>query len=108
MVAVEPQSSPLLSKGYAGAHGIQGIGANFLPSILDKSIIDEVICVSDDDAFEWAKRVMEQEKAYVGISSGAALCAAVRLAKRQENIGKNIVVIFPDGGGRYLTSGLFD
>ena len=108
VVAVEPQSSPLLSKGYAGAHGIQGIGANFLPSILDQSIIDEVVCVSDSDAFEWAKRAMECENAYVGISSGAALCAAVQLAKRKENIGKNIVVIFPDGGGRYLTSGLFD
>ncbi len=108
VVAVEPQSSPLLSKGYAGAHGIQGIGANFVPSILDRSIIDEVVCVSDRDAFQWAKTAMEIENAYVGISSGAALCAAVELALRKENAGKNIVVIFPDGGGRYLTSGLFD
>ncbi len=108
VVAVEPQSSPLLSKGYAGAHGIQGIGANFVPSILDRTVIDEIVCVSDSDAFEWAKRAMEKENAYVGISSGAALCAAVQLALRKENAGKNIVVIFPDGGGRYLTSGLFD
>ena len=107
IVAVEPQSSPLLSKGYAGAHGIQGIGANFVPSLLDRGVIDEVVCVSDEDAVAWAKRAMELENAYVGISSGAALAAAVEVANRKENAGKNIVLIFPDGGGRYLSSALF-
>lgn len=108
VVAVEPEKSPLLSKGYAGAHGLQGIGANFVPSVLDRSMYDEVLCVSDEDAFAWAKLVFQKQNLCVGISSGAALCAAVRLAKRQENAGKNIVVIFPDDGGRYLSTALFE
>ncbi len=103
VVAVEPQSSPLLSKGYAGAHAIQGIGANFVPAVLDRGVYDEVIAVSDDDAFAWARKVSEIEGLFVGISSGAALAAAIELASREENAGKNIVVIFPDGGSRYLS-----
>ncbi len=103
VVAVEPQNSPLLSKGYAGAHAIQGIGANFLPAVLDKGIYDEVIAISDDDAFRFAKEASETEGLFVGISSGAALAAAIELASREENAGKKIVVIFPDGGSRYLS-----
>ncbi len=103
VVAVEPLSSPLLSKGRAGKHGIQGIGANFVPKTLNTNIYDEVIAVSDEDAFLWAREVTQTEGLFVGISSGAALFAAVELAKRKENAGKNIVVIFPDGGGRYLS-----
>ena len=103
VVAVEPQNSPLLSKGYAGAHAIQGIGANFVPAVLDKEIYDEVIAISDDDAFRFAREASETEGLFVGISSGAALAAAIELAAREENTGKNIVVIFPDGGSRYLS-----
>ena len=103
VVAVEPQSSPLLSKGYAGKHAIQGIGANFVPAVLDQTIYDEVIAISDDDAFRLAREVSEIEGLFVGISSGAALAAAIELASREENVGKNIVVIFPDGGSRYLS-----
>ena len=103
VVAVEPQSSPLLSKGYAGKHAIQGIGANFVPAVLDKEIYDEVIAISDDDAFRLAREVSEIEGLFVGISSGAALAAAIELASREENANKNIVVIFPDGGSRYLS-----
>ncbi|MBQ8308382.1 MAG: cysteine synthase A [Clostridia bacterium] len=103
VVAVEPSNSPLLSKGVAGKHGIQGIGANFLPKTLDRGIYDEVIAVSDEDAFLWAREASKTEGLFVGISSGAALAAAIELAKREENADKNIVVIFPDGGGRYLS-----
>lgn len=103
VVAVEPQSSPLLSKGYAGKHAIQGIGANFVPAVLDKEIYDEVIAISDDDAFRLAREVSEIEGLFVGISSGAALSAAIELASREESANKNIVVIFPDGGSRYLS-----
>ena len=103
VVAVEPQSSPLLSKGYAGKHAIQGIGANFVPAVLDKEIYDEVIAISDDDAFRLAREVSEIEGLFVGISSGAALAVAIELASREENANKNIVVIFPDGGSRYLS-----
>lgn len=103
VVAVEPLSSPLLSKGYAGKHAIQGIGANFIPSVLDQNIYDEVVGVSNENAFAWAKEVNAVENLFTGISSGAALCAAIELACREENAGKNIVVIFPDSGERYLS-----
>ena len=103
VVAVEPKNSPLLSKGYAGKHAIQGIGANFVPAVLDRNIYDEVIAVSDDDAYRFAREVSAIEGLFVGISSGAALAAAIELASREENAGKNIVVIFPDGGSRYLS-----
>ena len=103
VVAVEPKNSPLLSKGYAGKHAIQGIGANFVPAVLDRGIYDEVIAVSDESAYEWAREVSAVEGLFVGISSGAALSAAIELASREENAGKNIVLIFPDGGSRYLS-----
>ena len=103
VVAVEPQSSPLLSKGVAGKHAIQGIGANFLPAVLDTGIYDEIIAVSDEDAYRFAKEASVAEGLFVGISSGAALAAAIQLASRVENANKNIVVIFPDGGERYLS-----
>ena len=103
VVAVEPSASPLLSKGIAGKHAIQGIGANFVPAVLDQSVYDEIIAVSDDDAYRFAREVSRLEGLFVGISSGAALAAAIELASREENVNKNVVVIFPDGGERYLS-----
>ncbi len=108
VVAVEPASSPLLTKGQAGPHKIQGIGANFVPEILDTSIYDEVITVENEAAFEKAKLVGRKEGVLVGISAGAALHAAIEVAQREENAGKNIVVIFPDGGDRYYSTPIFD
>lgn len=104
IIGVEPEASPLLTGGKAGAHKIQGIGANFIPDILDRDVIDEILTVSDDDAYNFAREVTKAEGVFVGISSGAALCAAIRLAQREEMKDKNIVVIFPDGGGRYLST----
>lgn len=108
IVAVEPQSSPVLSKGTSGAHKIQGIGAGFVPKVLDTNIYDEIITVSNDDAYNTSRMLGKTEGILVGISSGAAAYAAIELAKREENQGKNIVVLFPDGGDRYLSSGLFE
>ena len=108
IVAVEPASSAFLSTGVAGAHKIQGIGAGFVPEILDTEIYDEIIPVGDEDAFEKGRLIGKKEGILVGISSGAALHAAVELAKREENAGKNIVVIFPDSGDRYLSTELFE
>lgn len=107
VVLVEPASSPLLSKGTAGAHGIQGIGANFVPSILDREIYDEIMTVEDAEAFAAGRDIAKTEGLLVGISSGAALVAARRLAERPENAGKNIVVFFPDTGDRYLSTAMF-
>ncbi len=107
IVAVEPQASPLLSKGAAGAHKIQGIGTNFIPSILNTKIYDEIISISDEDAFKESADFARTEGILVGISSGAALKAASELAMRSENQGKNIVVILPDSGDRYLSTELF-
>ncbi len=107
VVAVEPESSPVLSKGVSGAHKIQGIGAGFVPDVLDTKVYDEIIPVSNDDAFETGKLVGRKEGVLVGISSGAALHAAVELAKRPENAGKTIVVLLPDTGDRYLSTPLF-
>ncbi len=107
VVAVEPMSSAVLSGGKAGKHGLQGIGAGFVPDVLNTKIYDEVIAVSDDDAFEAARAVSRRDGVLVGISSGAALFAATELAKRAENKNKNIVVLFPDGGSRYLSGDLF-
>ena len=104
VVAVEPESSPLLSKGAAGSHKIQGIGANFVPAVLDVSIYDEVLTVTDDEAYAEAQIVAKTEGLMVGISSGAALAAAGKIAERAENAGKNIVVILPDTGERYLST----
>lgn len=108
VVAVEPASSPVLSKGEAGAHKIQGIGAGFVPEILDTDVYDEVIAVENEDAFEKAKMIGTKEGVLVGISSGAALQGAIEVAKREENAGKNIVVIFPDSGDRYYSTPIFD
>lgn len=108
IVAVEPKTSPLLSKGEAGPHGIQGIGANFVPSILNRDIYDEVITVSDNDAMETGKALVRQEGILVGISSGAAVYAASVLAKRAENKGKTIVALLPDTGERYMSTPMFD
>lgn len=108
VVGVEPASSPLLSKGYAGAHGLQGIGANFVPGILNTEIIDEVIAVTEDEAYAAARALAKCEGVLVGITSGAALHAAKLLAQREENEGKNIVVILPDTGDRYLSTPLFE
>lgn len=103
VVAVEPEASPLLSQGKAGPHKIQGIGANFIPEVLDTSVYDEIIAVSDDAAFETMKELAVTEGLFTGISSGAALYAARELAKREENRGKNVVVLLPDTGERYLS-----
>ena len=105
---MEPASSPVLSKGEKGPHQIQGIGAGFVPKVLNTSAYDEVIPVENENAFKYGRLVREIDDISVGISSGAALCAAVELAKREENEGKIIVVIFPDGGDRYLSTKLFE
>ena len=107
VVAVEPASSPLLSGGKAGPHGLQGIGANFVPSILDVNVYDEIIAVSDEDAYEKGRLIASREGFLVGITSGAALHAAVVLARRAENYGKNIVAFLPDTGDRYLSTPMF-
>lgn len=107
VVAVEPDTSPLLSGGQAGPHGIQGIGANFIPEALDRTVYDQVIRVRDQDAFELGRLVVQREGILVGISSGAALWAAGELAKLPENKGKTIVVVLPDSGDRYLSSAMF-
>lgn len=108
VIAVEPETSPLLSKGQAGPHKIQGIGANFVPETLDKDVYDEIIAVPNDEAILTARKAAKQEGFLIGISSGAALWAGKQLAARPENKGKNIVVIFPDGGERYLSTNLYD
>lgn len=107
VVAVEPATSPVLSKGVKGPHGIQGIGAGFVPDILDMGIYDEIIPVKDEDAFTYGRIMGKKEGVLVGISSGAALAAAVELARREENAGKQIVVLMPDTGDRYLSTKLF-
>ena len=107
VVAVEPATSPVLSKGVAGAHKIQGIGAGFVPDVLDTRIYDEVIPVANEDAFTTGKLVGHEEGVLVGISSGAAVWAAIELAKRPENAGKTIVALLPDTGDRYLSTPLF-
>ena len=107
VVAVEPKDSPVLSEGRSGAHKIQGIGAGFVPEVLDTAVYDEIIPVSNEDAFAAGRLVGRREGILVGISSDAALHAAVRLAKRPENSGKTIVVLFPDAGGRYLSTPMF-
>lgn len=107
IVAVEPAKSPLLSEGKAASHGLQGIGANFIPDLLNQEIIDKVIPVEEENAYEFSRKVARNEGYLCGISSGAALFAATELAKKKENKGKNIVVILPDTGERYLSTVLF-
>lgn len=107
VIGVEPFDSPLITKGVAGKHGIQGIGANFIPENLDMKVIDEVLTVKTEDSFTLCRRLAETEGILVGISSGAALCAAKELAEREENKGKTIVAVLPDSGERYMSVNLF-
>ena len=107
VVAVEPASSPVLSKGEAGAHKIQGIGAGFVPEVLNTKVYDEILTVENETAFDYGKDIAKSEGILVGISSGAALAAAVELAKREENKGKTIVALLPDSGDRYYSTALF-
>lgn len=108
IVGVEPANSPLISEGRAGKHNLQGIGANFVPELLDQSVIDEIVPVLEDDAYQLARGLARKEGYLAGITSGAALWAAVQLSKREENKGKKIVAILPDSGERYLSTVLFD
>ncbi len=108
VVAVEPAASPLLSEGRAGAHGIQGIGANFVPETFDRAVVDEILTVTDEEAFETARALARLEGLLVGISSGAAAAEAASLAARPDMAGKRIVVLLPDTGERYLSTGLFE
>lgn len=107
IVAVEPEASPLLTRGVAGPHGIQGIGANFVPSVLEMSVIDEIIAVSDEDAMAAGRSMGRREGVLIGISGGACLHAAIEVAKREENAGKTIVALMPDSGDRYLSTDLY-
>jgi len=106
IIGVEPAESPLFTQGWAGAHGLQGIGANFVPPILDRSVIDEVLAIPTEVGLDWARRAAKQEGLFVGISAGAALAATSRLVERGEAKGKTIVVIIPDAGDRYLSTPL--
>lgn len=108
IVGVEPKTSPVITEGKAGKHGIQGIGAGFIPKVLDTSLLDEVITVADEQAFEIARNMGKTEGFLIGVSSGAALSAAIRIAQRPENEGKKIVVILPDSGSRYLSTSLYN
>ena len=108
IVAVEPSGSPVLSGGSAGPHKIQGIGAGFIPEVMDTSIVDEIVTIGNNEAFETTRQVAKSEGLLVGISSGAVLCAALKEARKPENAGKNIVVLLPDTGERYLSTSLFE
>lgn len=108
IIGVEPKSSPLISKGISGAHNLQGIGANFIPKLLDKDVIDEIICVSDEDAFSLGRLIAKKEGILLGISSAAAICAAIEIAKRKENEQKLIVALAADTGERYLSTKMFE
>ena len=107
VVAVEPAGSPVLSGGAPGAHKLQGIGAGFVPEVLDRTVIDEIVTVGDEDAFAAARLLARREGVLAGISSGAALRAAIRVAGRPESRGKTVAVLLPDGGDRYLSTALF-
>ena len=107
IIGVEPAGSPILTGGEAGPHGLQGIGAGFVPAVLDRSIVDEVITVTEEESYTAARGLAQREGVLVGISSGAALVAAVRYASRPENAGKTVVVLLPDAGDRYLSTALF-
>ena len=107
IVGVEPASSPLLTQGHAGPHGLQGIGANFVPENLDRSVVDEILTVTNEDAYATGRELAAREGILVGITSGAAVWAAAELARRPENQGKVIVALLPDAGGRYLSTPMF-
>lgn len=107
VIAVEPAASPLLSQGQSGPHGLQGIGANFIPAALDRSVIDEILPVTEEDAYAACRLLAAKEGVLAGISSGAALHAAIQVARQEENTGKTVVVILPDSGERYLSTGIF-
>ena len=107
MVAVEPATSAVLSGGEKGAHGLQGIGAGFIPEVLHTGIYDEIVTVTDGEALAMGREMGKKEGVLVGISSGAALCAAIQVAKRVENAGKTVVVLLPDTGDRYLSTAMF-
>lgn len=107
VIAVEPKGSPVLTEGHGGKHRIQGIGAGFVPKVLDLNVIDEIIDIEDEEAFKYGKAICNLEGISVGISSGAALAAAIKVASREENKGKNIVVVFPDSGNKYLSTDLY-
>ncbi len=107
-VGVEPAGSPLLTQGRTGPHGIQGIGAGFIPKVLDLSLVDEVVAVRDEDAFATARRLAKEEGIFTGISGGAAMWATLEVAGRSESRGKTIVAILPDGGERYLSTALWE
>ena len=107
IVGVEPASSPLLTQGHAGSHGLQGIGANFVPENLDRSVVDEILTVTNEDAYATGRELAAREGILVGITSGAAVWAAAELARRPENQGKVIVALLPDAGGRYLSTPMF-
>ena len=108
VIGVEPAGSPVLSGGEAGPHGLQGIGAGFVPSVLDMSVVDEVLTITEEEAYAAARVLARREGVLVGISSGAALSAAIRWASRPENEGKTVVVLLPDTGDRYLSTALFE
>ena len=108
VIAVEPAGSPVLTEGHAGPHKIQGIGAGFVPDTLDRSVVDEVLTVADEAAFEWMRLLSRREGILAGISSGAAFSAALEVARREENAGKLVVALLPDTGERYLSTGLFE
>jgi len=108
IIGVEPFSSPLITKGKAGPHKLQGIGANFIPEVFDTDICDELITVTNEDAYEYTRLIARKEGILVGISSGAALSGAIQLARREEYTGKTVVVLFPDSGDRYFSTGVFD
>ena len=108
IIGVEPEKSPLISQGRAGAHGLMGIGANFIPDALDKNVIDDIILISESEAYEYARRMAREQGILVGITSGAALCAAKKLADSGNFDGKNIVALLPDGGERYLSTALYE
>ena len=107
IIAVEPESSPVLSGGNPGPHKIQGIGAGFVPSVLNTNVYDEILPIKNEDAFDAGREIAVKEGILVGISSGAALAAAVQLARREENAGKTIVALLPDSGDRYLSTEMF-
>lgn len=104
IIGIEPENSPMISKGYSNPHKIQGIGANFIPKLYNEKLINEIITIKDEEAIEYTKLLAQKEGIFAGISSGAAICGAIKIAQREENKNKNIIAIFPDGGAKYLSN----